>query len=290
MSGQHSLLDTLVLAADAYNQAIRKVSAAGVITTLVSERAGYRVTLPENVLAAPNGEVYFTSYRATLHKFNTATSGVSDTVVPSVMRNNGLAYHSGKVYVAGERIVPTTYDMSMDGQVYSFLPDLTDRQDFAAPVPIALGVPRGIAFNSAGDAFVAVGNGILKLMAQPGAAAPQTWTLWNTGSAPAREGDVATNTRLSAFAVAFDAAGNTLVAETAESRCVVWLVDAATGKLKRIVGSLDSCGSFIDPTNALNTQLGAFGGIAVDPSGTSLYVAEPANGRILKVKLNCAGA
>jgi hypothetical protein len=281
--------------ADTFNMAIRKVSSAGIVTMLVGQVAGF--ALPYNVLAAPNGDVFFTGYKFNVYKYSTST-GIQSISLPVDMGTNGLAYHSGNVYVAGSRLIETQYDRSSDGQVYRLLPDLTGVTKFGPPVPAgstAAQQPQGIAFNSTGDAFVAVSTGILKGAPQ-GSSTPQTWSPWKSGTTPAKNGAEATQTQLSAYAVAFDAAGNMLVIDSdvrpgdAPNRCVVWLVEAATGKLRQVAGSLDGCGSSVDPNNATNTQMGRVGAVAFDPTGTSAYIADPMNQRILKVKLNCAGA
>uniref|UniRef100_A0A383V4J0 EGF-like domain-containing protein n=1 Tax=Tetradesmus obliquus TaxID=3088 RepID=A0A383V4J0_TETOB len=281
-----------VFIADAWNAVIRKVSATGTVTTLVTREqmvSGYLE--PAHVLVVPGGDVYFTT--GTNHVYRLSNAGVLSniSVADPDIAFWGLAQHASMIYVVG------TYYGVKNGAIYSFPSDLSGYTSIAPVAPRDQPYnPRGLTFNGAGgDAFVVAYPHVLEWA---GTGAPDTFSVWNTGSDTAANDVLATSAKLSAMAVASDAAGNLLISDVKYERdsitfdivpvhCVVWHMKASNGKLWLVAGKVGTCGSAIDPNNAASTQIGPPRGMAFDPSGEWAYIADADNERVLKVKLTC---
>ncbi|WIA43962.1 hypothetical protein OEZ86_010353 [Tetradesmus obliquus] len=203
----------------------------------------------------------------------------------------------GNVYIADTsntaiRKAVASREGTLSAKVYSFEPDLSAVTVAAQLVPAIY--PRGIAFNSAGDTLIGAYFGSYSGVLQwAKSSALEAWIQVSSATTTADDGVAATTAKLSAFALAVDANGNMLVSDVELDsyfqavRCAVWLVDAGTGKLKRVAGTLGPCGSTVDPNNPGNTKIGRSGGVAFDPSGNWAYIADPDNQRILKIDLKC---
>lgn len=278
------------MTADTSNTAIRKVSATtGIVTTLAGPDKLHSMGTPYSLLVAPSRDIYFTTFTRSMHKLSTDTGDVSViSTGDSERRLTGLAYHppSGKIQAVASR------EGTLSAKVYSFEPDLSAVTVAAQSVPAIY--PRGIAFNSAGDTLIGAYFGSYSGVLQwAKSSALEAWIQVSSATTTADDGVAATTAKLSAFALAVDANGNMLVSDVELDsyfqavRCAVWLVDAGTGKLKRVAGTLGPCGSTVDPNNPGNTKIGRSGGVAFDPSGNWAYIADPDNQRILKIDLKC---
>lgn len=276
----HNLHKNVSVTADSYNKAIRKVQASGIVTRVVAATQIHDT--PFQVLAAPNGMIYFTDYTHRLYMFNPDNNETkSVSVEDRDVGFSGMAYHASKVYVIGEYV--QYEDDAKDGKVYSFKPDLSAHTTVAQSVPAKF--PRAIAFNKAGEAFIAAWDvGILK---SAGISMLESWSLWSNGTADVGEGVTATTSKLHALSIAFDAAGNMVVGEKG---CAVWLVSATTGKLKRLAGNSDHCGVALDPRNPAFSDMEVPQAVAVSPSGNAVYIADGRNHRILRLDRSCAAA
>jgi sugar lactone lactonase YvrE len=84
------------------------------------------------------------------------------------------------------------------------------------------------------------------------------------------------------YDVATDAAGNLYIADTSNQR--IRMVDAATGKIRTIVGN-GKPGFTGDGGPARDAELYNPEAIAVDPAGTVLYIADYTNARLRRVDL-----
>ncbi|WIA17619.1 hypothetical protein OEZ85_014429 [Tetradesmus obliquus] len=275
--------------ADSLNLAIRKVSTAGIVTTVV--KPDQMARNPGQVLATPSGDVYFTENSAKLYKLEASTGGVTSSVEVGPGSNifYGLTYNSGNITVAA-------YNLFADvGRIYSFTPDLSVFAEVEQNVPV--GSPQSIVINSTGDVFITTGGftGSNILNKAPAGEQP-AWNTWNSGANKAQDGVLATSAKLSVSGLALDAAGNMLVTDSelcmdcatyTPSACHVWLVDAATGKLKLVAGTLGKCGSKVDVNSPTKTLIGPAWAVAFDPSGKAVYLSDPDNHRVLKVKLDC---
>ncbi|WIA23475.1 hypothetical protein OEZ85_000220 [Tetradesmus obliquus] len=274
--------DGNVYIADSENRAIRKVSTTGIVTTLVKPDQIRPFQTPYHVLAAPNGDIYFTDFGDVVYFYNSTTRVVSSTSVDQVsVFFTGLAYQSssGNISVVGAKEIYVG-----NSRVYSFLPDLSKYTVVAESVPAFS--PRGIAFNKAGEPLIAANaasryTGLLK---KDETSETEAWVAWDFGATTVLPAG------LVAYAVAVNSAGDMLISDNnpvVPKRCAVWLVNAATGKVSLAAGTTGSCGSTVDPSNPANTLIQPPGAVAFDPSGTSAYIADPSNHRVLKVDLVC---
>jgi hypothetical protein len=253
--------------ADTRNTRIRKDDAAtGVISTLATTA----FVSPTAVLAASNGDVLYTGLDGRVTTLAADGSNSSSDSLGGPLW--GLAFTQGagsKLHVV-ETTTPAIWRFNNNnaGLGVSF-----------ADKPSAL---KSIVFDASDNAFIAdQASGQIYKWDSNSAAAP---AIWNTGDAAALPGADATAVRFNnPSGLAIDAAENMLVSESFAER--VWLVEAATGKLRAVVGT-GSPGRAVDAGSAAATQLRVPRGVGFGPGNTA-YIADSLNNRILKVLLEC---
>jgi sugar lactone lactonase YvrE len=263
--------------ADSKNKFIHKVAATtNVITTVAGPTSG--ITL--GVLAAPDGNIYFTDTSGKFYKHNLATSTTVTVDVTGGAANSylhGLAIHplTKLLYFVREAAPP-------DSAVYSI--DTSEGTPPTVATELAF-YATDIAFSSSGIAFItAPTEGRLYTWSGSGTST----VAWSTPSTPPATGIAATSAALNySMGVAVDTAGNLLISEW--NGCRVWLVEAQTKKL-RLVASTGMCGSTLVASNPLQTQLELPSGVAFGPGERSAVIADFKNSRVLKVMLECVGA
>jgi hypothetical protein len=97
------------------------------------------------------------------------------------------------------------------------------------------------------------------------------------------DGTLLNNTRFGVFGIAFNSAGDMLVNAAAAGK--VYLVQAGTGKIKRVSGS--DRGNILNPSDALNSSFSFTRGVDFGPGDESIFMADQNNHRIVCVLLNC---
>lgn len=279
------------VAADTNIFRVRRVSkATGLINTIAEFVRAY------DVLAGPEGNVYFADFAGTLYTYNIATATVTSRPLTSLADGStqfldaqlvGLALNpvNGLLYAAYESD-PADTTSAFGGAIFSVNLSSPDPAVLATRFPAGdLNSAQYIAFNRAGEAFISTAGNRIYKWSGSGSPAP-----WNTGSSTPQQGAAATSVQFGvAWGIAIDAAGNMLVGE--KDRCRVWLVDASTGTLKLVAGNLgEVCGSNLDAGNPTLTQLNRPAGVEFGPGGRSAFIADTNNNRIVKVVLQCAGA
>jgi hypothetical protein len=241
------------------------------------------------VLATPDGsKVYWTAgyygpRTGILYKYDTATKAITQHPVldPLIQEENcslcGLALHlvTGRMYVLADR--PPFVGM------YSV--DLADPAGgtpkilSVSPIETPYGNLQYLAFNgSSPDTFyTSYSNRAIYKWVEG-----QEPTLVNnpSGGAP-KDGTPISNARFGTFGIAFNSAGDMLVSEAAAGK--VYLVQAGTGKIKRVSGS--DRGNILNPSDALNFSFTR--GVDFGPGGESIFTADQNSHRIVRVLLNC---
>ena len=233
-----------VYIADTYNHRIRKVDAAGTITTIAgSGERGFsgdggpasqaQLSAPFDVAADGSGNVYFADY--TNHRIR-------------------------KVDAAG-----TITTFAGTGET-GFSPDE------GPAVEASLGYPRGVAVDGAGNVYISPGGlGIGKVDSTG-----TITTIAGTGGGFGGDGGPASQARFhEPFGVAVDVAGNLYIADSGNHR--IRKVDA-TGTITTIAGRTFSG----DGGPASQAQLSEPEGVAADRAG-NLYISDSNNHRIRKV-------
>ncbi|WIA44066.1 hypothetical protein OEZ86_010426 [Tetradesmus obliquus] len=266
--------------ADTGNGEIRKVTkATGIVSTIIGlTEPGFST---QHVLVRPNGDLYFVDYSRNV--FSYSASGNVGGYKGSGISFTSLAYDA----VANKVVAFAANNGGNTGQVYSFPMDLKSP---SIGTTGSATYPPGIAVNPGGIPFVAAGE-IQKVE-------NNVWSDYNDGSTTAANDVDVTTAVLSAYALAFNAAGDMLVSDSERNaagdpvRCRVWLVRKTTGKLKLVVGSatLGACGSYVEtvrPSANVYTLMGPPGAVAFAATGRYAYIADPSNHRVLMVDLNC---
>jgi hypothetical protein len=258
----------------------------GITTTLVDMAKLSPSQSPSyHVLAAADGNLYFTDWTGQrVYKYDGATGSIEQkTVGDATSQLAGLAINpvTNALYVLDD-------NSAGSGVVYSIGP-------LFSSTPVNVGsvqatTLRTLAFNGSADVWIGGAtppfglNSIYKLTSS-GAG------VWNSGTSQAATGGTASEAYYySPYGVAFDAAGNMLISE--DVFCRVWLVEAATSKLRLVAGweASWSCGSNLDPNNPAQTELFGPAAVAFGLGGTSAYIVDSYNHRVLKVGLDCASA
>ncbi len=147
-------------------------------------------------------------------------------------------------------------------------------------VSASLNSPSGVAFDSAGNVYIAdTGNGSIRKVDTSG----KITTVAGNGSssiAGAGDGELATAAQLNwPVAVAFDGAGNLYIADQAD--CRIRKVSKATGVITTIAGTGNYGGSG-DGSPATAAMLSNPMGVVVDVDG-NVYIADWGNNRIRKI-------
>jgi hypothetical protein len=273
---------------------ISRVDAAtGIINRLVNRST--TVGVDAGVLALADGsKVYWTAGYTSpgyaystgkLYEYDTATKTITEFPVldPLIEMDNrslcGLALHpvTGRMYVLADR--PPFVGM------YSV--DLANPASWATKIlnvsvaDSVYGSLQYLAFNNSSpdSYYTAYSNRTIYKWVEGQQPIPLTAP---TGTGMS-DGTLLNNTRFGVFGIAFNSAGDMLVSEAAAGK--VFLVQAGTGKIKRVSGS--TFGNILNPGNALNSSFSFTRGVDFGPGDESIFMADQNNHRIVRVLLNC---
>jgi len=281
--------------ADQVNHTIRRITAAGAVTTLAGNGRGYfdhpnplfaSFAVPENVFLTAQGNLLVAdtgngSIRqispagAVTTLAGTGVGGYLDGPAASAQFSSptSLAQDAaGNVYVADaanyriRRIDPSGNVTTLAGSgVRGFLDGPAATARFFEP--------QGIALDAAGNLYVADrASQRIRRLSPAGVVS----TYAGTGTAGYLDGPAATARFNSPIGVAVDARGDVYVAERAGHR--LRRIEAATGQVSTVAGT--GTAGYLDGP-ALSAQLSSPNGLAIQNG--SLYVADPGTNRVRKV-------
>ncbi|HXH89969.1 MAG TPA: hypothetical protein VNN25_00195 [Thermoanaerobaculia bacterium] len=273
-----------VYIADTANQRIRRIDAA---TNMISTVAGNgtvgdsgdggaalsaALNYPSSVAVDSSGNFYIADAdNARVRRVDGASKII--TIVPTapLSYSIGVAVDTrGALYVtdAGKGSV-LTIDAIVAGGSGDGMP----------ATAATLSLPRGLAVDATGSLYIA--DRFHHRIRRVDATTRIITTVAGTGE-PGFSGDggPALSAQLQTpFAVAFDRAGNLLIADDDNYR--IRRVDAATGTITTIAGNgIDGFGG--DGGQATSASIGEPSGVAVDSDG-NVYIADPFNSRIRRV-------
>ena len=284
-----------VYVADTQNNKIRKVTAAGVVTTFAGDGSygsndgnGANASFynPYGVAVDSGGNVYVADTQNNKIRKVTAAgvvttlagSGISGStdatgVNASFSGPRGMAVDSsGNVYVAdfqNNKIRKIT----AAGVVTTLAGDGSYGSTDATGTNASFSLPQGVAVDSSGNVYVAewAGNKIRKVTA-----AGVVTTFAGSGQGGSTDATGTNASFYNPYGVAVDSGGNVYVADAANNK--IRKVTAA-GIVTTFAGSGQGC--FIDATGT-NASFYSPSGVAVD-SGGNIYVADSQNNKIRKV-------
>ncbi len=294
--------------ADTYNQVIREVTVAGVISTVAGNGSyGYSgdagaatsasLKLPFGVAVDAAGDLYIADTYNSVIREVTAANGFINTVA-----GTGTFGYSGDNSVATSAELNAPFGVTVDGAGNLYIAD--GQNSVIREVTAATGVintvagngsagysgdsgpatgaslylPFGIAVDGAGNLYIAdTENSVIRMVTATGLIG----TVVGGGSAGyVGDGGVATGADLNfPQAIAVDGGGNLYIADTDNS--VVRKVSAATGVISTVAGN-GSYGYAGDGEAATSAELNEPQAIAVDGGG-NLYIADTNNRVIRKV-------
>ena len=297
-----------VYVADAGNDTIRKITPAGVVTTLAGSpgQAGSadgtgsaaRFNGPEGVAVDSAGYVYVADTgndtirmitpagKVTTLAGTPGRPGSADGTGPNALFNEpeGVAVDSlGDIYVADTG--NDTIRMMMPGSQYSTMtwgtPGQPGSTNGSSGITALFNRPEGVAVDSAGNVYVAdTGNDtIRKITVTPEMAGVVTTLAGTPGQAGSVDGPISAARFDSPEGVAVDSAGNVYVADTGNDTIRMIMPGSMVMTLAGTAGqagSVDGTGSaalFNDPR-----------GVAVD-GADNVYVADTGNDTIRKLSI-----
>jgi uncharacterized protein (TIGR03437 family) len=286
---------------------IRKVAAAGTITTVAGNGRQYaysgdggpatsaQLALPYGAAVDGSGNIYIADWDDNaIHRVAAATG-----IITTVAGNGSGGYSgdggpatsaqlsgpagvaadgSGNIYIADEYNNVIRKVAAATGIITTVAGDGTQGYsgDGGPATGAQLGVPLGVAVDGSGNLYIAdsLYNRIRKVTAATGIIT----TVAGGGSAYPGDGGPATSARVFPSGVAVDGSGNLYIAEFYGS--VIRKVTAATGIITTVAGN-GTPGYSGDGGPASSAQLDQPQGVAVDGSG-NLYIADN-NAAIRKV-------
>ena len=271
-----------VYVADSGNTIIRKIDAAGVVTSLAGS-SRYRTTdgtgsaasfsTPSDVAVDATGNVYVADG---LNKIRKITAAGVVTTLAEIGINCVAVDAAGNVYVAdfyNNKIIKITDAGIVTTLAGSGLQGATDGIGTAA----SFNYPSGLAIDAAGNVYVADGRNYKIRKITP---AGVVTTLAGSGSSGVTDGIGTAASFQDPSGIAVDATGNIYVADSSNQKIrkitPAGVVTTLAGSGSR--GAIDGTGtaaSFNNPT-----------GVAVDAAG-NVYVADSDNQKIRKI--NAAG-
>jgi sugar lactone lactonase YvrE len=285
-----------VYVADAVNNKIRKITAAGVVSTLAGSGAigsadgsgtASSFSFPNGVAVDGSGTVYVAD--SNNHKIRKITAaGVVSTLAGSGTEGsadgsgtaasfsfpNGIAVDgSGTVYVA-DTVNNKIRKITPAGVVSTLAGSGAEGSADGSGTAVSFSLPSGVAVDGSGTVYVAdTSNNKIRKITPAGVVS----TFAGTGDFGAEDGSAAMATFDGLLGVAVDSSGNVLVADannnTIRKITRGFTVSTLAGSAG-VIGSADGSGaaaSFNFPN-----------GIAVDGSG-NLYVADTENSQIRKI-------
>jgi hypothetical protein len=268
-----------LLVADAGNDSIRQVTAAGVVTTIAgvaassgnvdATGAAARFNNPEAVNSDASGNLYVADSNA-IRKVT--RDGVVTTAYPAGAGVSGFALDSaGNAYVS-ETSLNTIEKIAADGTVTVFAGSSTSGFADGMGTAAQFDRPIGIAIDAAGNLFVAdTGNHTIRMITPASVVTTIAGVAGTSGSA---DGAAATATFTAPFALALDATNNLFIADGNAIRKL-----NGAGIVSTVAGSQTSGSSDGSGTAA---QFNGPAGIAVGPAG-SIFVADSQNHTVRKI-------
>jgi sugar lactone lactonase YvrE len=289
-----------VYVADTYNHTIRKITSAGVVTTLAGTArssgsadgtgAAARFYYPQGITTDSAGNMYVADrYNYTIRKITSAgvvttlagtagSSGSADGTgaAASFASPKGITTDSaGNVYVADannhtiRKITSAGVVTTLAGTVGSY--GSADGTGAAA----SFNYPQGITTDSAGNLYVAdTSNSIIRKITSAGVVSTFAGAVWATGSA---DGTGAAASFNNTFGTATDSAGNVYVADSGNH--TIRKITSA-GVVTTLAGLANNPGS-ADGTGAA-ASFNYPQGITTDSAG-NVYVADYYNHTIRKI-------
>ena len=289
-----------VYVADTDNHAIRKITPAGVVTTLAgtagnqgsADGTGPAATfyLPQGVAVDGDGTTYVAdSYNATIRKITqegvvTTLAGtaknwgsVDGTISAATFAFPwGVAVDgSGNVYVVDAQ--NSTIRMITPGGVVTTLAGTAGNNgsDDGTGTAASFAFPTGIAVDGAGNVYVAdSGNSTIRKITPEGVVTTLAGTARNRGSA---DGTGAGASFTSPYGIAVDGSGNVFVADTENST----IRKIAPGGVVTTLAGMAGRAGFVDGQGS-EARFNEPYGLALDASG-NLYVADRGNDAIRKI-------
>jgi sugar lactone lactonase YvrE len=188
----------------------------------------------------------------------------------ATLPQGGAGNPEGLAADAAGNIYAASFDFDTPNVIYVFSPS---SGHLMTTIPLAGHLPLGLAFNAAGDLFVAdFGNGVVLRFAPPftsSSTPAQTYTVCPGGGA---------STGCGLNAMTFDAAGNLYVSDSFGGRIFKLNPATAAPASVFILDEMLKPGSHGFPPFGAN-------GLAFDAAGTMLYIANTADDRILRYEL-----
>jgi uncharacterized protein (TIGR03437 family) len=291
--------------ADAGNNVVRKVSAAGFITTITGNGSfGYsgdggpaadaQIAYPNGIAVDATGDLYIADTD------NQRVRKVSAAGIVTTIAGNGLFGYSGDGGAAASAQLGTPVGVALDASGNVYIADAANYRirrvsatgiittvagngfkdysgDGGAAASAQLSEPEGVAVDAVGNLYLAdTANYRVRKVSIGGVIA----TVAGTGSAGySGDGGLATSAQLRGpTGIAIDAGGNLYIADQPNN--VIRQISAA-GAITTVAGT-GTAGFSGDGGRATSAQLSRPNGVAVDAGG-NLYIADTGNNRIRKV-------
>jgi sugar lactone lactonase YvrE len=269
-----------LIVADEGNNSIRRVTPAGLVTTIagVGAQAGYvdatgsaaRFNNPEALSTDTSGNIYVADSNA----IRKVTQGGVVTTAYPVAGTSGLALDAaGNAYVS--TYTNTILKIAPDGTSAVFAGSQTAGYGDGPGTVARFNHPNGIVFDAAGNLIVAdTGNFLIRKISPAGWVTTICGTAGTSGSA---DGTATTATFTAPFTLAIDSGQNIVVADGNAIR----RVDAG-GNVSTIAGSQTA--GYADGAGAA-AQFNGPAGLTAGASG-SIFVADSQNHTIRKISSN----
>ncbi len=293
--------------ADAANNRVRKVSTAGIVSTVagtgVAGFSGDGGSAANAQLSAPGGLAFDPSGNLLIADTgNNRVRKVTANGTITTLAGNGIPGFAGDAAAAASAQLSGPYGLSADGSGNVFIADTGNSRirlvangtistfagngtaglsgDGGAALSAQLNVATGIALDGSGNLLVAdTGNYRLRKIASAGIITTVAGT--SDGSFSGDNGPAAVAQLYNPIQVAADASGNLFIADRNNNR--VRKVSAG-GTITTVAGS-GSYGFAGDGGAAVSAQLAGPYGVAADGSG-NLYFSDQGNNRVRKVAAN----
>ena len=258
--------------ADSQNQRVRKILAAGVISTVVGGSPSTALETPVALAVDVAGTLYVADMSSAVHSYTAAGAW---TVVPGLGAPHDLAVDlNGDLYIAdGVRIREVAagqmQTVAGDGYLHAI-------GDGGLATAALLSQPSTIALNAAGSLYIAdTGTQRVRQVLPSGV----IQTLVGTGVAGSAADNIAASaaTLNSPLGVALDAAGDILIADTWNQRI---RQVGADGLIHNLVGT-GAVGLGAEGLPPAQTQLNGPSGVCTGRGGT-LFVVDTFNHRVLQ--------
>jgi uncharacterized protein (TIGR03437 family) len=296
--------------ADGQDQRVRKVNAAGLITTFAgtgnrdfsgdgSQAANAGLNQPSSVAVDSSGNVYIAD------RLNHRVRKVTPTGLISTFAGNGTAGFSGDGGAAGSANLNSPSVVAVDSSGNVYIGDTNNRRvrrvtpsgtistyagngnvnfsgDGGPAISAGISSPAGLAFDSQGNLYVSDGTNRVRRITAAGVISTFAGS---GGTGTTGDGGAAASATLSTPAgLAVDAAGNLYISDEFNNK--VRKVNA-TGTISTYAGGALVGGDFGDGNQATNASLALPIGLAIDLNG-NLLIADSNHGRIRKVSASAA--